>query len=100
MLVSNSRAAVARMVRVAVTNTTASPSLLATSSTMTRNFVAATNVVLEKHVTKVPTMGDSITEVREEMLVIHYAMNGILYFSYDTNTVFRLLKFVFNRVLS
>jgi len=62
MLVSNSRVAVARMVRVAVTNTTASPSLLATSSTMTRNFVTATNVVLEKHITKVPTMGDSITE--------------------------------------
>jgi len=62
MLVSNSRAAVARMVRVAVTKTTVSPSLLATSSTMTRNFITATIAVLEKHITKVPTMGDSITE--------------------------------------
>ena len=100
MLVSNSRAAVARMVRVAVTKTTVSPSLLATSSTMTRNFITATIAVLEKHITKVPTMGDSITEVREEMLVIHCAMNGILCFSYYIHTVFRLVKFVLNRVLS
>jgi len=27
-----------------------------------RNFVTATNVILEKHITKVPTMGDSISE--------------------------------------
>jgi len=32
------------------------------SPAITRHFVAPTNMVLEKHITKVPTMGDSITE--------------------------------------
>lgn len=62
MFVSNSRATVARMVRLATTTRSASPSLSAFSSSNVRRFVAATYVVLEKHVTKVPTMGDSITE--------------------------------------
>ena len=35
-----------------------------TATTTRRNFVSATNIVLEKHTMKVPSMGDSITEVR------------------------------------
>ena len=35
-----------------------------TAATTRRNFVSATNIVLEKHTMKVPSMGDSITEVR------------------------------------
>jgi hypothetical protein len=36
-----------------------------TNATSTRRtFVSATNTVLEKHTMKVPSMGDSITEVR------------------------------------
>ena len=34
------------------------------TTTNRRNFVSATNIVLEKHTMKVPSMGDSITEVR------------------------------------
>jgi hypothetical protein len=68
MFVSNSRAAVARIARVGATNCnrTASPFRLAVPSTTIRGFVSSTNAVLEKHITKVPTMGDSITEVRKE----------------------------------
>ena len=39
-------------------------------STINRRFFNATGVVLEKHITKVPTMGDSITEVRRLNLII------------------------------
>jgi len=42
-----------------------SPITTATATTTTttrRNFVSATNIVLEKHTMKVPSMGDSITE--------------------------------------
>ena len=43
-----------------------SPITITTATTTTRrNFVSATNIVLEKHTMKVPSMGDSITEVRE-----------------------------------
>jgi len=64
MFVSNSRAAVARIARVVAKNCnrTASPFRLAVPSTTSRGFVSATDAVLEKHITKVPTMGDSITE--------------------------------------
>lgn len=62
MFASMNRAAVARVIRVVSTNRTASLSPLAVSSTMSRRFVNVTNVNLEKHITKVPTMGDSITE--------------------------------------
>lgn len=67
MIVPNSRAAIARMARAMATksNIASSPSLFAATG---RDFVTATNVVFEKHITKVPTMGDSITEVREEVL--------------------------------
>jgi len=54
MLVSNSRAALTRIARVAATTNRVVYS--------SRGFVSATNMVLEKHITKVPTMGDSITE--------------------------------------
>lgn len=40
-------------------NAVSSPSAFAATG---RGFVTATNVVYEKHITKVPTMGDSITE--------------------------------------
>ena len=43
-----------------------SPITTATTTTR-RNFVSATNIVLEKHTMKVPSMGDSITEVRERI---------------------------------
>jgi hypothetical protein len=36
----------------------------AVASTETRTFVTATNPLLEKYTIKVPSMGDSITEVR------------------------------------
>merc|ERR1740117_2242938 len=39
-----------------------SPITTATTTTTRRNFVSATNIVLEKHTMKVPSMGDSITE--------------------------------------
>ena len=53
MILSNGRAAVARIARTAAR----------TNLTANRGFVSATQMVLEKHITKVPTMGDSITEV-------------------------------------
>jgi len=63
MLVSNSRAAFARMARLATTATgTTSPTLSVVSLPANRGFVSATNALLEKHITKVPTMGDSISE--------------------------------------
>ena len=43
-----------------------------TTTTTRRNFVSATNIVLEKHTMKVPSMGDSITEVREDETYIFY----------------------------
>lgn len=60
MLASRGRAVIARIARVSAASGAAAPSSLAAASC--RRFVAATNVVLEKHITKVPTMGDSITE--------------------------------------
>merc|ERR1740117_916128 len=39
-----------------------SPITTATTATTRRNFVSATNIVLEKYTMKVPSMGDSITE--------------------------------------
>jgi len=46
-----------------------------TNATSTRRtFVSATNTVLEKHTMKVPSMGDSITEVRR--------VRGQLFFSF------------------
>jgi len=64
MFFSNSRAAVTRVARVVATtkNSGVAPSLATISSTMSRNFVSATQMLLDKHITKVPTMGDSITE--------------------------------------
>ena len=43
-----------------------------TATTTRRNFVSATNIVLEKHTMKVPSMGDSITEVREDETYMFY----------------------------
>ena len=55
--------------------------LLTVQSSSTRNFVSATNMVLEKHITKVPSMGDSITEVSEEIDMRDYsAMSSILFY--------------------
>mmetsp|Transcript_13768 Transcript_13768/g.28897 ORF Transcript_13768/g.28897 Transcript_13768/m.28897 type:complete len:234 (-) Transcript_13768:468-1169(-) len=62
MFASRGRAAFARIARVKAATGVSSPSLLTVPSATHRNFVAPTNVVLEKHITKVPTMGDSITE--------------------------------------
>ncbi|OEU18492.1 single hybrid motif-containing protein [Fragilariopsis cylindrus CCMP1102] len=42
--------------------TTATTTTTTTTATTRRNFVSATNIVLEKHTMKVPSMGDSITE--------------------------------------
>ena len=55
-------------------NIMVSPITTATTTTTTtrRNFVSATNIVLEKHTMKVPSMGDSITEVREDETYIFY----------------------------
>mmetsp|Transcript_18522 Transcript_18522/g.51695 ORF Transcript_18522/g.51695 Transcript_18522/m.51695 type:complete len:255 (-) Transcript_18522:404-1168(-) len=38
------------------------PAFAASTTAQQRAFVSATNALLEKHITKVPTMGDSITE--------------------------------------
>jgi len=58
MILSNGRAAVSRISRLAAIKNT----LVSQSKTTSRGFVSATQIVLEKHITKVPTMGDSITE--------------------------------------
>jgi len=51
----NSGAVVGRLFRRMISTESA-------NTTSRRNFVSATNTVLEKHTMKVPTMGDSITE--------------------------------------
>eukprot|EP00536_Pseudo-nitzschia_multiseries_P002291 jgi/Psemu1/317857/estExt_fgenesh1_pm.C_300027 len=58
MNASRSRILLARIARAA--GPTRVPA--STTTTHNRSFVSATNAVLEKHITKVPTMGDSITE--------------------------------------
>jgi hypothetical protein len=67
-------------------NIMVSPITTATTTTTTttrRSFVSSTNIVLEKHTMKVPSMGDSITEVREEgniylFTLIRYTTGGFL----------------------
>ena len=71
-----------------------------TTTTTRRNFVSATNIVLEKHTMKVPSMGDSITEVREDETYIFYihqfvTSRGVL-FRFCNNII--LLRGVFRNI--
>lgn len=97
MILSNGRATVSRIGRMAARkNNIVSQSMAAAATTTSRGFVSATQIVLEKHITKVPTMGDSITEVSSHIVSTARRLgDATWHFSMTTIRLIRNVFFVF-----